>query len=348
MAENETEAGRREEFYFLEEWEAFQRKNPTGWKYYSVIKDGHICEPIVVSGVECFPLYSDAPLAKTLIEEHRYALLPFELDGKRGYVNIYTGKIEIPPEWDWAMDFIRGYALVRTDCSGKSGALKPQPPGHYSSTDFGDDGQTNDANWGWELTENARCGLINREGKTVVPMKYVDGYPGFTSPYFIPRLPDFGFGMIDVDENIMIDFSWSGIGRLRNMAWKGLIAYKSNSHWYDHTGVWKGVWSTLGARGHLKREPYEQSEDQAVAYYHELDIDCPDCIYAVFNESGELIIGDLDQSPLRRYGANDDENGKHYLVVSRNDKYGLIKDGNLLLEPELTLEEIETFIRKDW
>lgn len=43
-------------------------------------------------------------------------LLKFEVDGKWGFADIYTGEIKIDPVWDYADDFYRGMAQVTLDC----------------------------------------------------------------------------------------------------------------------------------------------------------------------------------------------------------------------------------------
>ena len=367
VAENEADMN-REEFAYINEFEEFKRANPEGWKFFSqvymteeeILKDEFYInelenhpellqngkrEPIVANGIEYFPLNADLSLYTTLIKETYHYLLPISLGGKWGYVDVSTGKVAILPKWDWAAPFSRGYAMVRMGCPGKAGAIEPKHPGFYCDDDFDEDGQTDDVNWGWEYTEDSRCGYINTAGEIVIPLNYADG--DWNLPFnasFVVRKPGAGFGIIDKHENVIADFIWSGIGNIFHMAWGSYVAYRNPFHWYDDKGTWNGVYGRLIPYGHRSENASFYSENGAVSYYSELNIECPDTKYAVLADNGMMIVDDLDISPMRRRREKDEDKRQYHLIVCRNGKYGLIKDCILFLEPDFTIVEVENHI----
>jgi hypothetical protein len=152
-----------------EEW----AQKAYGENYQSVVVDGDHYYPPVLFGY-----------FETECDNH---LIQLEVDGKWGYADTISGKIVIPPEWDWADPFYGEYALVRTGCP-----LKP--------------GETDR----WELPEEARCGYINTRGEIIVPLNYCcDAETGASRwGFFAVREPGGLFGVVGTHENIIIPFEW--------------------------------------------------------------------------------------------------------------------------------------------
>jgi hypothetical protein len=116
-------------------------------------------------------------------EECEDNLIQFEVDGKWGIANIYTGEIIIKPIWDYVGPFYRGYAHVSLGC---------------------------------ELEINGRCyvsvnggkhGYIDTKGKIVIPLDY-DYAEEIPYRKYFQVSKDGKWGLIDNQNNILIPFKW--------------------------------------------------------------------------------------------------------------------------------------------
>ncbi|MCB2292651.1 WG repeat-containing protein [Clostridium algoriphilum] len=83
-------------------------------------------------------------------EECEFGLIQFEVEGKWGFADIYTGEIKIDPVFDYVGRFYNGYAHV---------AMETQ-------IEFIDNGDI--------ITHGGKHGYIDRNGKIIVPLKYDD------------------------------------------------------------------------------------------------------------------------------------------------------------------------------
>lgn len=115
-------------------------------------------------------------------EECEGGLIQFEVNGKWGFADIYTGEIIIKPIWDYAGPFYRGYAhvalgvqLVGNDGSyvegGKHGYIDSDSriiiPLEY---DYAEDIPYR--KYYFEVGKNDKCGLIDNENKTIIPFQW--------------------------------------------------------------------------------------------------------------------------------------------------------------------------------
>ena len=209
-------------------------------------------------------------------------LIQLEVDGKWGYCHVDTGEIVIPPKWDWCGPFYGEYALVRTGCPGK-------------------------LEWGRELPVDTRCGYINTKGELVIPLEYVDGEYIGREGLFIVKKHDRLFGMVNLQNETVIDFCWHRIEPLYESIWNGFVAAANWREGVDET-------------------------------------------YTLFSQSGELIIGELDETPevydTSNIPGKDADEG--YLAIKRNGKYGLVEHGRLLQEPTLLWRELLPILDADW
>lgn len=116
-------------------------------------------------------------------EECDGGLIQFEVEGKWGFANIYTGEIVIEPVWDYGGPFYGGYAHV---------ALGVQPEingGYYIEVNGGKHGyiDTNgriiipleydyaaDIRYRkyFEVNKNGKWGLIDNQNKTIIPLQW--------------------------------------------------------------------------------------------------------------------------------------------------------------------------------
>jgi hypothetical protein len=108
-----------------------------------------IAEHIVIDGEYYFPPFCFGMLD----QECHYDLTQIEVDGKWGFVNVFTAEIVIEPQWDWTHHFYgKGYSLV---------------------------------------IDNNHFGYINLKGEVVAPIKYElniielqSAYYGFYFPHY--------------------------------------------------------------------------------------------------------------------------------------------------------------------
>lgn len=119
------------------------------------------------------------------IEECECGFIQFEVDGKWGFADIYTGKIVIEPVWDYAGPFYGGYAHVALDVNIKIN------DGYYIVIEGGNHGYINikgkviipieydDAceisyrlNKYFKVSKNGKWGLINNQNKTIIPFNW--------------------------------------------------------------------------------------------------------------------------------------------------------------------------------
>lgn len=114
-------------------------------------------------------------------EECEGGLIQFEVDGKWGFADIYTGEIKIKPVWGYAGPFYRGYAHVASEVElvtnggthiegGKHGYIDSNGkliiPLEY---DYADDIPYRKY---FEVSKNGKKGLIDKENKTIVNFQW--------------------------------------------------------------------------------------------------------------------------------------------------------------------------------
>ena len=142
--ENEGGAQVKKIFWNKADFDDFQRKNPTGWKFtekegWEVIAEFYahfledmpnVGEHIIIDSEHYFP-----PFCFGMFEtECDNNLVQLEIDGKWGYANTFSGEIVIKPKWDWCGPFYGEYAMARTGCPGKPGARMPKMPRYYDDS----------------------------------------------------------------------------------------------------------------------------------------------------------------------------------------------------------------------
>ena len=118
-------------------------------------------------------------------EECEGGVTQFEVEGKWGFADIYSGEIMIEPIWDYAGPFYRGYAHV---------ALGVQL----------------ELNHGYDMAiHGGKHGYINTNGEIIIPLEY--GYaceiPYRRNKYF--QVSKNGkWGLINNQNKIIIPFNW--------------------------------------------------------------------------------------------------------------------------------------------
>ena len=116
-------------------------------------------------------------------EECEGGLIQFELDGKWGFADIYTGEIMIASVWDYAGPFYHGYAHVTLD-------VQLEIDSYYVTMQGG------------------RHGYINQKGEIVIPLEYDDAEEIPYRKYFMVA-KNGKWGIIDIQNKIMIPFQWN-------------------------------------------------------------------------------------------------------------------------------------------
>lgn len=116
-------------------------------------------------------------------EECEGGLIQFEVDGKWGFADIFTGEIAIEPLWDYAGPFYRGYAHVVL------GAELEISGGYHIELKGG------------------KHGYINMKGQIVIPLEYDDAFD-------IPYRKNFQvakngkWGLVSDENQILIPLGW--------------------------------------------------------------------------------------------------------------------------------------------
>ena len=114
-------------------------------------------------------------------EECEGGLIQFEVDGKWGFADIYTGEIKIKPIWGYAGPFYRGYAHVVLVCktvTNDSGYIEGGKHGYIDSDgsiiipleyDCAEDIPYHKY---FEVSKNCKKGLIDRENKAIINLQW--------------------------------------------------------------------------------------------------------------------------------------------------------------------------------
>jgi hypothetical protein len=115
-------------------------------------------------------------------EECEGGLIQFEVQGKWGFAEIYTGKIIIEPVWDYAGPFYSGYAHV---------ALGAQLEDYD----------------GYRM-RGGKHGYIDKAGKIIIPIEYDDAEEiTYRHKYF--RVAKNGYwGLVDNQKTIVVPLKW--------------------------------------------------------------------------------------------------------------------------------------------
>lgn len=116
-------------------------------------------------------------------EECDYGLIQFEVEGKWGFADIYTGQIKIPATWEYVGPFYRGYAHVVAGTQ-----LKRYESYHVEP--YG-----------------GKHGYIDKNGTVIIPVEYDDAEE---IPYrqFFKVAQKGKWGLIDNQNKIVIPFEW--------------------------------------------------------------------------------------------------------------------------------------------
>jgi len=359
---------------YLENWnrrKRIQQADPASYENVlaTSILDRHgiAYEKIVVDG----EYYFSPSLLLFMAYKSNKDLIQFEFAGKRGYACMATGKIVVEPVWDWCAPFYGDFAMVRVGCPGTPGAREPKWPGYYSEESghvFVSKGLceigfsasaksfSSDKNYYWEWTMDSRCGYIDRTGKMVVPLNYIDGNENASDGLFVVRKPNALFGVVDRDERVLIDFDWFAIDRCCGFGFDGFVTFISQR---GKNGDYSNIYSVP------MKDDGKRSHDELDSY-----------LMSLFSKEGCLIVSDLDQHPLNaeytfesymhhQYPDKEKADGAHYhktkaidslgfgatdryLIIRRNGKFGAIADKKLIQEPSLTWHELWSLLVKDW
>lgn len=119
-------------------------------------------------------------------EECEGGLIQFEVQGKWGFADIYTGKIVIRPTWDFAGPFYHGYAHV---------AL-----GVELEID-------NNAN---VYMQGGKHGYIDTTGEITLPIDYDDAKDIPFRQYFVVA-KDGKWGIVDRENKTLLPFQWDSL-----------------------------------------------------------------------------------------------------------------------------------------
>lgn len=127
-------------------------------------------------------------------------LLQIKIRGKFGYIND-TGKIVIPPRFDYARSFYEGLAAVCID--GKWGFIDTFGqiiiPFYLDGVDHFSNGLV------W-AQKDYYCGYLNRSGKSIIPHKYLSApYAGYSN------FNEDGFAIVvtsDISNNLLQEKGW--------------------------------------------------------------------------------------------------------------------------------------------
>lgn len=116
-------------------------------------------------------------------EECEGGLIQFEVEGKWGFANIYTGEMLIKPVWDYAGPFYSGYAHVALEIDmefnghtyieisgGKHGYIDIHgnviiPLEYDSAMDI-------PVKKCFQVSKNGKWGLIDNQNKTIIPLQW--------------------------------------------------------------------------------------------------------------------------------------------------------------------------------
>ena len=247
-------------------------------------------------------------------------LAQLEIDKKWGYIDINTSEIAITPVWDRALPFSGNYATVWMSCFYYPG--RPD----YASTSYA-----------WEHTDESRCGFINTNGEVVIPIHYMGGY--VSGGLFIVRKPhDTFWGVIDIDENVIIDFIYPNITRENHAGFNGFIIYtkldegKSLFHRYFINVSFFSPDGCLIRNGMLKHNANYKYMYMSLLTNKISEIYWQYDDYVYNREMINLIIKAMKE---------------RFYIIEDNEKFGIIADNKLLLEPVHTLNEICRFIEND-
>jgi len=117
-------------------------------------------------------------------EECESGLIQFEVEGKWGFADIYTGEIRVDHVWDYAGPFYHGYAHVVLGVK-----LEISDGSHIEK-------------------QGGKHGYINRDGELTIPLEYDDAEEIPYRKYF--KVAKNGkWGIIDIQNKIMIPFQWN-------------------------------------------------------------------------------------------------------------------------------------------
>ena len=117
-------------------------------------------------------------------EECEGGLIQFEVEGKWGFADIYTGEIRVDPVWDYTGPFYNGYAHVAL-------GVKLEISGGYHIE-----------------MQGGKHGYINRDGELTIPLEYDDAAEIPYRKYF-EVAKNGKWGIIDIQNEIMIPFQWN-------------------------------------------------------------------------------------------------------------------------------------------
>jgi len=121
-------------------------------------------------------------------EECEGGLIQFEVNGKWGFADIYTGEIKIEPKWDYAGPFYRGYAQV---------AIGNWVEHHQN---------------GQVEINGGKHGYIDTTGKIAIRLEYDNAYPiSFNGCFLVSK--NRKKGVVDNQNRIKIALEWDVLVR---------------------------------------------------------------------------------------------------------------------------------------
>ncbi len=267
-------------------------------------------------------------------QECEGGLIPFEVQGKWGFADIYTGQIKIEPVWDYAGPFYGEYAHVELGTEG----------------DFDSSGPT---------TENGgKHGLIDMTGKVIIPVEY-DVLRGHIDHCLIVANNE-KWGIINYKNSIIIPLEWDKLIPLKvdydipqnyykvkkNEKW-GIINYKSSIiiplEWDELRKCYNNDWIFCGKAEPC--EPYTSSEDKLLAkiFDEPLEPRSHKMKWGVFDKDFNLIINpELDEVPEQPMPHKYPE----YYLLKKGRRYGVLsKDGKMISDIKLFKKDAIKLIR---
>lgn len=174
-------------------------------------------------------------------------LMQLEVDGKWGYVQADTDKIIIAPVFDYAGPFCGGYAHVAYNLHSENAREL----------------LINDT-FSLALWFRADCrepggqhGFINKEGKFVIPCEYDDASDLNNDGRFIV-VRDGKCGVVDQDNQTIVDFRWNRALYYGNDVWAGYVAASCDGEGGECR------WALLGKDG---EQYYEGLTEKPDCYY---------------------------------------------------------------------------------
>lgn len=116
------------------------------------------------------------------VEECEGGLIQFEVNGKWGFADIYTGEIVIEPVWDYVGPFYKGYAHVALNAEVEHDKMDVYVSGGSHGyidmlgrvvipLEYSDAGEIPYRNM-FEVAKDGKWGIITRDNKLIIPFEH--------------------------------------------------------------------------------------------------------------------------------------------------------------------------------